>query len=231
MSPSVHRATDNLAEVMPADLRGQVRDGGRDPAGPPGVWRGSHPWLRWALVQTVLRVDLIGHGLTEAVRKARFPVDEPLDESGLSAVRACAPLADAQVRTAPERRTRETAAALGFTGEQDARLRDLDAGSWRGSEMGNLAQDQLFSWLTDPEFRGHGGESVTDLVARVRFWLAETASAGRDTVAVTHPAVIRAALLVVLDAPPKSFWRIDIAPASVTRLHHRGNWTLRLGHG
>jgi broad specificity phosphatase PhoE len=47
-------------------------------------------------------------------------------------------------------------------------------------------------------------------------------------VAVTHPAVIRAAILTVLDAPPKSFWRIDIAPASRTVMHYRGQaWTLR----
>ncbi len=189
----------------------------------------SEPTLRWALVQTVLRVDLVGHGLTEAVRKARFPVDEPLDESGRGALRAYSVPEGAQVRTGPERRARETAETLGVVGELDARLRDLDAGSWRGTEMSSLAQDQLFAWLTDPEFRGHGGESVTDLVDRARFWLAEIASAGRDTVAVTHPAVVRAVLLVVLDAPPKSFWRMDVPPASVTRLHYRGNWTLRLG--
>ncbi|MBW0274525.1 histidine phosphatase [Nocardia sp. MH4] len=189
----------------------------------------SEPTLRWALVQTVLRVDLVGHGLTEAVRKARFPVDEPLDESGRGALRAYSVPEGAQVRTGPERRARETAETLGVVGELDARLRDLDAGSWRGTEMSSLAQDQLFAWLTDPEFRGHGGESVTDLVDRVRFWLAEIASAGRDTVAVTHPAVVRAVLLVVLDSPPKSFWRMDVPPASVTRLHYRGNWTLRLG--
>ena len=47
--------------------------------------------------------------------------------------------------------------------------------------------------------------------------------------AVTHPAVIRAAILIALEAPPKSFWRIDIAPASRTVLHFRGRWTLRWG--
>jgi broad specificity phosphatase PhoE len=48
-------------------------------------------------------------------------------------------------------------------------------------------------------------------------------------VAVTPPAVIRAAILGALDMPPKSFWRIDIAPVSRTALHFRkGNWTLRL---
>ena len=47
-------------------------------------------------------------------------------------------------------------------------------------------------------------------------------------VAVTHPAVIRAAIVIALDAPPKSFWRIDIAPVSRTVMHFRGHaWTLR----
>lgn len=54
------------------------------------------------------------------------------------------------------------------------------------------------------------------------------ASARGRIVAVTHPAVIRAAILVALDAPPKSFWRIDIAPMSRTVMHLRGQaWTLR----
>jgi hypothetical protein len=40
--------------------------------------------------------------------------------------------------------------------------------------------------------------------------------------------VIRAAVLVTLNAPPKSFWRIDIAPVSRTVMHFRGHaWTLR----
>jgi broad specificity phosphatase PhoE len=52
-------------------------------------------------------------------------------------------------------------------------------------------------------------------------------SPGR-TIAVTHPAVIRAVILIALAAPSKSFWRIDIAPASCTVLHFRGTaWTLR----
>jgi broad specificity phosphatase PhoE len=67
---------------------------------------------------------------------------------------------------------------------------------------------------------------------RVAGWLASLEPS--RTVAVTHPAVVRAAvvraaILVALDAPPKSFWRINIAPVSRTVLHLReGRWTLRL---
>ena len=67
------------------------------------------------------------------------------------------------------------------------------------------------------------------VIARVRDWLdALTANRSR-LVAVTHPAVIRAAILIALDAPPKAFWRIDVAPVSRTVLHFRGHaWTLRV---
>jgi hypothetical protein len=35
--------------------------------------------------------------------------------------------------------------------------------------------------------------------------------------------------MLALDTPPKSFWRIDVAPVSRTVLHFRdGRWTLRL---
>jgi broad specificity phosphatase PhoE len=47
-------------------------------------------------------------------------------------------------------------------------------------------------------------------------------------VAVTHPAVIRAAIVAALDAPPESFSRIDIAQLSQTLMHFRGEaWTIR----
>ncbi len=46
--------------------------------------------------------------------------------------------------------------------------------------------------------------------------------------AVTHAAVVRAAVVVTLDAPPAAFWRIDIAPLTATVLRGgAGRWTLR----
>ncbi|GAB2718156.1 histidine phosphatase family protein [Nocardia thraciensis] len=177
-------------------------------------------------MQKVLRLDLVSHGMTEAMRKARFPVDEPLTEAGRRAVAACGRLHAARVLMAPERRTAETAALLGLLGDEDDRLRDMDAGAWRGGELMSVPQGELYAWLTDPKFRGHGGESVHDVIERTREWMIDIVVEGAPTIAVTHPAVIRSALLVALDAPAKSFWRIDIPPVSVTRLHYRGEWTL-----
>ncbi|MBF6162250.1 histidine phosphatase family protein [Nocardia cyriacigeorgica] len=177
----------------------------------------------------VLKLDLIGHGVTEAMRGARFPDDEPLTTSGRNAQARYRPPADAVVLIAPERRAGQTAQAFGLTGRTDPALRDLDAGRWRGRELATLAPEEAHAWLTDPAFRGHGGESILGLVDRIGAWLDVIADAGRSTVAFTHPAVIRAALLVVLDAPAASFWRLDIPPAVPIRLHHRGAWTVRFG--
>jgi broad specificity phosphatase PhoE len=48
------------------------------------------------------------------------------------------------------------------------------------------------------------------------------------TIAVTHPAVIRSTLVHTLQSPPSSFWRIDIAPLSLTDLRWNCRvWTVR----
>jgi broad specificity phosphatase PhoE len=61
-------------------------------------------------------------------------------------------------------------------------------------------------------------------------WTSEVGShrgADSHVVAVTHPAVIRAAIILALDAKPLSFWRIDIPPLYRVRLRgNSGRWTL-----
>ena len=65
------------------------------------------------------------------------------------------------------------------------------------------------------------------LMKRVATWLdAQNATLG-VTVAVTHASVIRAAILHAIEAGPRSFWRIDVAPLSLTRLSGDvSRWTL-----
>jgi len=46
-------------------------------------------------------------------------------------------------------------------------------------------------------------------------------------VAVTHASVIRAAIVHAIEAGPRSFWHIDVAPLSLARLSaNNGRWTL-----
>ena len=84
-------------------------------------------------------------------------------------------------------------------------------------------------WLADPVRAPHGGESIVNLIDRVARWLECLTDDTSPSVAVTHPAVIRAAILLALDAPPESLWRIDSAPVGRTVMHFREDrWTLRL---
>lgn len=184
----------------------------------------------------VLRLHLVSHGMTEAMAAGRFPVDEPLNALGRrvsaeQALRSSTPrrVGDLSV-CSPEMRTRQTADLLGLDAQIEPRLSDLDYGRWRGELPAGLRSDELAEFLADPNAAPHGGESVAALTERVRGWLADVSRSPRRITAITHPAIVRAALLVALDAPAKSFWRIDVEPLSRTVLHFRdGGWTLRSG--
>jgi broad specificity phosphatase PhoE len=178
----------------------------------------------------VVRLTLISHAATDAMAAGRFPRDEPINAVGL---RQAEGVTDLDILpgtgqfSGPERRARQTALSLGLTATTEPRLADIDCGRWCGETLDSIPPDELDDWLADPARAPHGGESVVDLLDRVAGWLASLTTP--RTVAVTHPAVVRAAILVALGAPPKSFWRIDIAPVSRTVLHFRGGrWTVRL---
>jgi broad specificity phosphatase PhoE len=180
-------------------------------------------------VSEIVRLTLVSHAMTDAMAAGRFPRDEPLNGVGQRQVDATTDLGvvDAAV-CAPETRTRQTAELLGLRAETEPLLADLNCGAWRGSVLGGVGPAELTLWLTDPTQAPHGGESVTDLVVRVGGWLDSLSDRRGRLVAVTHPSVVRAAIVVALGAPPKAFWRIDVGPVSRTVLHLRGHaWTLR----
>ena len=178
------------------------------------------------------RVILICHGSTEAVRAAKFPADEPLDDFGLKRLKALAyglPKMD-RCWTSPELRTQQTAQALELNAEIQPMLRDCDYGAWAGrtfDEVHAREPDATSAWLRNPAAAPHGGKSITAVIRRVGQWLADEQARCQRAIVVTHPAVIRAAIVHAIEAPPQSFWRIDIAPLSVTRLSSLGGrWNL-----
>jgi broad specificity phosphatase PhoE len=178
------------------------------------------------------RLTLISHAPTEALRTASFPLDEPLTDQALEKLSALhwTPPRAQQVLCAPEARARQTAQALGLSAQPTPALRDCDYGAWNGftfSDIASLKAEEVTHWLSDPSAAPHGGESISQLMERVGHWL-EGRRGQNDTVAVTHPAVIRAAIVNALGAPAQAFWRIDIAPLSLTDMRWNGaNWTLR----
>lgn len=177
----------------------------------------------------VVRLTLISHAMTDAMTAARFPADEPLNDAGRRQVGGMGFTATQVTALAgPEQRCQQTAELLGLNPAIEPLLADLDCGRWCGQPLAALDPADAGAWLGDPGSAPHGGESVDELIQRVAGWLASLTASPSRVVAVTHPAVVRAAVLVALDAPPKSFWRIDVGPASRTELHFRaGMWTLR----
>jgi broad specificity phosphatase PhoE len=109
-------------------------------------------------------------------------------------------------------------------------LRDCDYGRWRGLtpvEVEAREPEAVAMWLSDPGAAPHGGESVADLIGRVGAWLANPGRLEGATLAITHAAVLRAAVVCALGAPPSAYWRIDVAPLTLVRLSGRdGRWNL-----
>jgi len=128
-------------------------------------------------------------------------------------------------------RARETAEALGLTAEVDDRLRDCDFGRWSGLRFQQVLLREprkLVSWIRKPESAPHGGETIPTVLKRVAAWMSERGGEQGHMVAVTHPAVIRAAIVHVIQAQLPSFWRIDVLPLSQTDLRTNGRrWVLR----
>jgi broad specificity phosphatase PhoE len=89
------------------------------------------------------------------------------------------------------------------------------------------APDRVQAWLTDPTAEPPGGESLISLIERVGTWLDAAASRPPRVLAITHPAVVRSAIVHTLRAPADSFWRIDIAPLAVVEVRGQpGRWSL-----
>lgn len=176
------------------------------------------------------RLTLICHGRTVAQKLACFPTNEPVENSELaSGVWAEHFDAARRLICAPELRTRQTAAWFGTDAQIDEALRDCDWGRWHGQSIKALQaseEEALHAWLEDTQATPHGGESVAQLSERVATWLSSLQGTPGHVVAVTHPFVIRAALIHVMRG--SAFHDIDVEPLSMLELRYTGRWRLRL---
>lgn len=182
-----------------------------------------------------VRVMLVSPAMNAALREARFEGDAPLDESGARRARAAAagvPDAELCVSGGSERCLR-TAEALGLRPGPEPAPADWDLGRWRGHRLSDVSDSEpeaVAAWLSDPSAAPHGGESLSDLCARVGGWLDGLGEDGGRVLAVVEPAVVRAAVVHGLGLPATAFWRLDVAPLTLTELGGRlGRWNLTCG--
>jgi broad specificity phosphatase PhoE len=135
------------------------------------------------------------------------------------------------VRCGPEPACRATAAALGPAAEPVAALAGPDLGSWTGRELAEVAGSDpagLGAWLSDPDARPHGGETLAELVRRLAEELAGCAWPGARSVWVLTPLAARALTVAALAAPPALVLAIDLAYGGEVQLsRHAGRWRLQ----
>ncbi|MFD7748055.1 histidine phosphatase family protein [Streptomyces sp. NPDC059698] len=187
-----------------------------------------------------LRVTLVAAARGSSRTAERFDDGRPLDDAGRHEVRSVAPalvpLGAAELRyCSPTPRSRATGNALGFAPMVQPALRDWDMGRWRGLTLGEATAREPAAvglWLTDPRSAPHGGETMLDFIGRVGGWLDTRPADDILAVAVAEPAVIRAALLYALNAPPSAYWNLDVRPLSaITLTGLPGRWVLCLEPG
>jgi broad specificity phosphatase PhoE len=191
------------------------------------------------------RIFLIRHALVEASARltAYGSMDVALCEDTLSRERpAHAWLGSRLPSTArwyctPLARTRATAMAIFAAGYPEAELTDLPhfveqhLGDWQG-----LTHEAFTAVLRDPphpfwnhgaDERPPGGESLSDVVARVGPTLEAVAeeNAGGDAVIIAHGGSIRAALAHACALTPYQALQFSVKNLSLTRLERdEGHW-------
>jgi broad specificity phosphatase PhoE len=165
--------------------------------------------------------------------------DAQPDPASVEAARELKVTAD-EVYSGPEVAAVATAEALGLVPSVERALRDREYGEWSGRELEELlgaSPEAVAAWLERPHTAPPGGETENDVITRVADWLGDLAQAddpdtpGRRTVvAVVHPAVVRAAILYVLEAPAESLRHVDVRPLAVVHLSSYNNsWSLTFG--
>lgn len=105
-------------------------------------------------------------------------------------------------------------------------LDEVDFGIWTGRTLAELEHDPAWRrWNEQRSIaRAPGGESMGEVQARITAHIRKRqrgARPGTRILMVSHAEPIRAAALSWMSLPLEAWWRIDIAPASVTRIEPR----------
>lgn len=167
---------------------------------------------------------LVRHGRTEANAGGRLQgrIDLPIDEVGRAQAAAVTSLLSNvdRVVCSPSLRARQTAEVFGIDPELDERWLEMDYGDFDGVAMADVPGDMWAQWITDPNFRPPGGESLQEMGDRVFAACDDLLEAARtaDIVVVSHATPIKAAMAWALGVDVTITWRSQIDQASVTKI-------------
>lgn len=107
----------------------------------------------------------------------------------------------------------------------DARLAELDFGKWEMMEWEGIPKEGMKEWSKDfVNNKPDGGESFAEVVARVRdFWNEIIHSNKTTKIVTTHSGVLRALLVVILEASPYKVFNAEVEYGDVMRVEVPGN--------
>lgn len=173
---------------------------------------------------TVGVLYLVRHGRTEANAGGRLQgrLDLPIDDVGrvqAAAITSVVTSVD-RVISSPSLRAQQTAAVFGLELELDERWLEMDYGDFDGLPLSEVPRDQWQQWISDPDFRPPGGESLREMGKRVYEACDDLLEAARqhDIVVVSHATPIKAAMSWALGVDVGITWRIQIDQASITKI-------------
>ena len=192
------------------------------------------PATHWRAAQDEPTVTLLlRHGQTPMSVQKRYAgrSDPPLTDIGVQQAAAAAKrLASAGfgvIVTSPLLRTVQTAqqvaAVTGAAVVTDDGFRETDFGAWDGltfTEVRERWPDEVTAWLADPEVAPPGGESFTDVSARVTAALNRVlaAQAGQTVLIVSHVTPIKTLVTAALLAPPAALYRMHLDIAALSEI-------------
>ncbi|CAM2068596.1 Histidine phosphatase family protein [Sulfidibacter corallicola] len=134
---------------------------------------------------------------------------------------------DAQVWTSPLGRCTQMADLYESQAPRDARLREMDFGSWENRLWRAIPRAEVDAWVADiVAYRPPDGESFFEVIERVReFWGDRLRPESAQPVVIfTHAGVIKALLAVLAGLAPHIAARFQLDYNSVTKIGVARDW-------
>jgi ribonuclease H / adenosylcobalamin/alpha-ribazole phosphatase len=176
---------------------------------------------------------LLRHGQTPMSVQKRYAgrSDAPLTDVGVQQAAAAAKRLTSAglgvIVTSPLLRTvqtaQEVAAVTGAAVVTDDGFRETDFGAWEGLTFAEVRERwpaELGAWLADPQVAPPGGESFTDVSARVTAALHRVlaARAGQTVLIVSHVTPIKTLVAAALLAPAAALYRMHLDVAALSEI-------------
>ena len=175
------------------------------------------------------RLIFLRHGKADGVEgRCVGHFDAPLSASGATDIGALewSVAGETRIISSDLRRALQSAQIvaqkLGVAVSTDSRLREMNFGEWDGrlwSELEAVDLARLSAWMEHwTDAAPPHGESVGDLVARVKSWLCDTLNEASNTdrtlIVVAHAGTIRVALCVLNEIPIGEMFDIAVEHAT-----------------